>query len=144
MISSSMRKRYYISQAYLTKKKNMVVRILLNLFIKYCIYELAMRQYFLCIFACLIISGCIQDNNDMSNLTLTREWDKTFPKSDLVDHRKVTFHNRYGIELAAELDGTPEGMGPWEKLRVFTIKDKEAEDGRETHRGRARGSAEGT
>lgn len=30
-------------------------------------------------------------------------WDKTFPKSDRVDHRKVTFKNRYGITLAADL-----------------------------------------
>lgn len=36
-------------------------------------------------------------------LVLTEEWDKTFPKSNLVDHRKVTFHNRYGITLAADL-----------------------------------------
>lgn len=36
-------------------------------------------------------------------LTLTREWDKTFPKREKVDHRKVTFHNRYGITLAADL-----------------------------------------
>ena len=36
-------------------------------------------------------------------LELTREWDKTFPKSDKVDHRKVTFCNRYGITLAADL-----------------------------------------
>ena len=36
-------------------------------------------------------------------LNLTQEWDKTFPKSDKVDHRKVTFHNRYGITLAADL-----------------------------------------
>lgn len=36
-------------------------------------------------------------------LTLTQEWDKTFPKSDKVNHRKVTFHNRYGITLAADL-----------------------------------------
>lgn len=36
-------------------------------------------------------------------LRLTEEWDKTFPKSDKVDHRKVTFHNRYGITLAADL-----------------------------------------
>ncbi|NLJ17649.1 alpha/beta hydrolase [Globicatella sulfidifaciens] len=35
------------------------------------------------------------------NLLLT--WDKTFPKSELVDHRKVTFNNRYGITLAADL-----------------------------------------
>lgn len=36
-------------------------------------------------------------------LALTTEWDKTFPKSDAVDHEKVTFHNRYGITLAADL-----------------------------------------
>ena len=36
-------------------------------------------------------------------LVLTQEWDKTFPKSDKVDHRKVTFINRYGITLAGDL-----------------------------------------
>ena len=36
-------------------------------------------------------------------LVLTQEWDKTFPKSEKVDHSKVTFHNRYGITLAADL-----------------------------------------
>lgn len=43
------------------------------------------------------------------NLMLTQEWDKTFPKSEKVDHRKVTFHNRYGVTLAADLY-TPRGM----------------------------------
>lgn len=38
-----------------------------------------------------------------SNLPLTKEWDKVFPKSDKVTHRKVTFVNRYGITLAADL-----------------------------------------
>lgn len=37
------------------------------------------------------------------NLNLTQEWDKTFPKSDKVNHSKVTFTNRYGITLAADL-----------------------------------------
>ncbi len=36
-------------------------------------------------------------------LILTEEWDKTFPKSEKVSHRKITFHNRYGITLAADL-----------------------------------------
>ena len=39
----------------------------------------------------------------LSTLNLTLEWDKTFPKSELVNHSKVTFHNRYGIELAADM-----------------------------------------
>ncbi len=34
-------------------------------------------------------------------LQLTQEWDKTFPLSAKVEHRKVTFANRYGITLAA-------------------------------------------
>lgn len=36
-------------------------------------------------------------------LELIQEWDKTFPQSDKVNHSKVTFHNRYGITLAADL-----------------------------------------
>jgi fermentation-respiration switch protein FrsA (DUF1100 family) len=36
------------------------------------------------------------------NLNLVQEWDKTFPKSEKVDHSKVTFVNRYGITLAAD------------------------------------------
>ena len=36
-------------------------------------------------------------------LKLVAEWDKTFPKSDKVDHKKVTFINRYGITLAADM-----------------------------------------
>ena len=59
----------------------------------------------------LTFAGCTQksDNNNQNNenmnttLQLTQEWDKTFPKSDKVDHKKVTFRNRYGIELAADM-----------------------------------------
>lgn len=43
------------------------------------------------------------NRNSMEHLTLTKEWDKTFPKSDKVDHIKVTFVNRYGITLAADM-----------------------------------------
>lgn len=34
---------------------------------------------------------------------MEKEWDKTFPQSDKVTHRKVTFHNRYGITLVADM-----------------------------------------
>lgn len=37
------------------------------------------------------------------NLILVGEWDKTFPRSEKTDHSKVTFRNRYGITLAADL-----------------------------------------
>ena len=39
----------------------------------------------------------------METLNMTQEWEKVFPQSDKVDHTKVTFHNRYGITLAADL-----------------------------------------
>ena len=39
----------------------------------------------------------------MEKLELTNEWDKVFPQSDKVNHSKVTFHNRYGVTLAADL-----------------------------------------
>ena len=45
----------------------------------------------------------IQNNKNMEELKLTQEWDKTFPLSDKVIHSKITFHNRYGVTLAADL-----------------------------------------
>lgn len=43
------------------------------------------------------------NDKDMEKLEMTQEWDKTFPKSDKVNHSKVTFRNRYGITLAADM-----------------------------------------
>ena len=51
-------------------------------------------------------------------LTLTQEWDKTFPQSDKVKHSKITFHNRYGITLAADLYIPKNAEG---KLPAITI-----------------------
>ncbi len=51
-------------------------------------------------------------------LNLTQEWDKTFPKSEKVNHRKVTFHNRYGITLAADLYESKDAQG---KLPAIAI-----------------------
>ena len=41
--------------------------------------------------------------NPTKNLDLTSEWDKVFARDERVDHCKVTFANRYGITLAADL-----------------------------------------
>ena len=41
--------------------------------------------------------------NQIQELNLVQEWDKTFPKSEKVNHSKVTFYNRYGITLAADM-----------------------------------------
>lgn len=58
-----------------------------------------------CIAASFAIFSCSGTNgkNDMENLQMTSGWDKVFPKSDKVSHSKVTFTNRYGITLAADM-----------------------------------------
>ena len=53
-----------------------------------------------------------------STLTLTQEWDKTFPQNAAVDHCKVTFHNRFGIELAADLYKPKGAQGPFAAVAV--------------------------
>ncbi|MBQ7822602.1 MAG: alpha/beta hydrolase [Bacteroidaceae bacterium] len=44
-----------------------------------------------------------ENNKNMENLELTDNWDKVFPQSDKINHNKVTFKNRYGITLAADI-----------------------------------------
>lgn len=51
-------------------------------------------------------------------LNLTQEWDKTFPKSDKVNHVKVTFHNRYGVTLAADLYTPKDASGQLAAIAV--------------------------
>jgi fermentation-respiration switch protein FrsA (DUF1100 family) len=50
-------------------------------------------------------------------MKLTQTWDKTFPKSDKVSHRKVTVTKRYGIALAGDLY-MPQGDGPFAAIAV--------------------------
>ena len=56
-----------------------------------------------------ILAGCTNsnkqttDNNMEQKLTLTQEWDKVFPLSEKVNHKKVTFETQYGLTLAADL-----------------------------------------
>lgn len=52
------------------------------------------------------------------NLKLTQEWDKTFKKSDKVNHQKVTFVNRYGITLAADMYTPKDAKGKLPALAV--------------------------
>lgn len=51
-------------------------------------------------------------------LELTQKWDKTFPKSDKVTHSKITFHNRYGITLAADMYVPKNAQGKLAALAV--------------------------
>ena len=73
----------------------------------------------------LILCGCTQKdetnkNNENMNTTLqlTQEWDKVFPQSDKVDHKKVTFKNRYGIELAADMYTPKDAKGKLPAIAV--------------------------
>ena len=54
----------------------------------------------------------------MQKLTLTDKWDKTFPQDARVHHEKVTFHNRYGITLAADLYAPKGETGPFAAIAV--------------------------
>ena len=61
------------------------------------------------VMATLTLVGCSngnqqkEDNNMKQQLVLTQEWDKVFPLSEKVNHRKVTFETQYGLTLAADL-----------------------------------------
>ena len=63
------------------------------------------------IMACILCAGCGAEQDEQLNnekfmeekLNLAEEWDKVFPQSDKVIHSKITFHNRYGVTLAADL-----------------------------------------
>lgn len=54
----------------------------------------------------------------MQNLKLSAEWDKTFPKGEKINHRKITFHNRYGITLAADLYEPKNTIGKMSAIAV--------------------------
>ena len=68
-----------------------------------------MKKLILFALAALTLAACVNKqetkNNDnmKQELTLTQEWDKVFPLSDKVNHRKVTFETQYGLTLAADL-----------------------------------------
>ena len=64
-----------------------------------------MKKILTVVAAVLMLAGCTEKNNQksMNTLTLTQEWDKVFPLSEKVNHRKVTFETQYGLTLAADL-----------------------------------------
>ena len=61
-----------------------------------------MKKILITLAGIALLASCCNDKN-ANDMNLTQEWDKTFPKSDLVEHSKVTFHNRYGITLVADM-----------------------------------------
>lgn len=63
-------------------------------------------------------TSAINNTKDGNNMNLEQGWDKTFPKSDKVDHQKVSFQNRYGITLAADLYLPRQGRGKMAAIAV--------------------------
>ena len=61
----------------------------------------------MCAVSAMVTVACngnaVKSNDDMETLELTTEWDKVFPQSDRVEHGKITFRNRFGVTLAADL-----------------------------------------
>ena len=72
----------------------------------------------------LAFAGCSngnqqkEENNMKQELVLTQEWDKVFPLSDKVNHRKVTFETQYGLTLAADLYTPKDAQG---KLAAIAV-----------------------
>jgi len=67
-----------------------------------------MKKVLLAVLAAGVLTACTNnkqttDNDMKQELTLTQEWDKVFPLSEKVDHKKVTFETQYGLTLAADL-----------------------------------------
>ena len=65
-------------------------------------------KYLACALAfATMASGCSNEIGNVNikdqNMKLVEKWDKVFPQSDKVDHKKITFHNRYGITLVADM-----------------------------------------
>ena len=69
-----------------------------------------------------VLTACNKENNkneeDMTKLELTQEWDKAFPLSDKVNHQKVTFETQYGLTLAADLYTPKDAQGKMAALAV--------------------------
>ena len=71
-----------------------------------------------------VLAACNQKDNqtkteeNMQKLELTQEWDKVFPLSDKVNHRKVTFETQYGLTLAADLYEPKDAQGKLAALAV--------------------------
>ena len=70
----------------------------------------------------MVACGNKQETNKTDNmkqeLVLTQEWDKVFPLSEKVDHRKVTFKTQYGLTLAADLYTPKDAQG---KLAAIAV-----------------------
>ena len=83
-----------------------------------------MKKLIFIALAALILAACgnkqeTKNNDNMKQeLNLTQEWDKVFPLSDKVNHRKVTFETQYGLTLAADLYTPKDAEGKMAAIAV--------------------------
>ena len=69
-------------------------------------------------FFSLFVYEKTKSNKNPDKLDITNEWDKTFNLSEKVTHKKVTFHNRYGITLVGDLYEPKEQSGKLSAIAV--------------------------
>lgn len=101
--------------------KNKVKRVLLTAVLGTCLLQMGGgREVMAAAQKARLAGELLSPGVKTEELHLTQEWDKVFPKSDKVDHQKVTFHNRYGITLAGDLY-TPKGMEGGEKRAAIAV-----------------------
>ena len=88
-----------------------------------------MKKVLLAVLAAGVLTACtnnkqITDKDMKQTLELTQEWDKVFPLSEKVNHKKVTFETQYGLTLAADLY-TPKAAIEREKSELASISERE-------------------
>ena len=76
-----------------------------------------MKKILIALAGIALLASC-GNNKNTKDMNLTQEWDKTFPKSDLVEHSKVTFHNHYGITLVADMYVPKDATGKFPAIAV--------------------------
>ena len=89
-----------------------------------------MKKVLLAMLAAVVLTACNSGNKQTTDkdmkqeLTLTQEWDKVFPLSEKVNHKKVTFETQYGLTLAADLY-TPKAAIEREKSELVSTSERE-------------------
>ena len=61
-----------------------------------------LKKILILISVVVLLTG-VQNMTEAKNIKIENSWDKTFAKSENVNHKKVMFHNRYGITLVADM-----------------------------------------
>ena len=88
-----------------------------------------MKKVLLAVLAAGVLTACTNnkqttDKDMVQTLQLTQEWDKVFPLSEKVNHKKVTFETQYGLTLAAGLY-TPKAAIEREKSELASTSERE-------------------